>query len=86
MHSSARMGEPAATLPTTGIRSARALDSSATARLGAAGEGDGPGLALSFDDHTCLFQPFQMKVDGGGDFSPMAAPISRTEGDNRAPQ
>ena len=38
--------------------------------VGRGREGDGPGLALSFDDQTCLFQPFQMKVDGGGGLQP----------------
>ena len=80
MHSSARIGEPAATLPTTGIWLAWGSVSSAT------GRGDTPGREMARVLPSALTMtpasssPLRWKWTVEGDLRPTAAPISRTEG------
>ena len=86
MHSSANMGLPAATVPTTGMRSAAGAASSCTG----APSGISPCMGCASVRARPLPAPlvstpsssmcFRWKCTVDGDFSPTASPISRTEG------
>ena len=80
MHSSAKMGEPAATLPTTGIRLARGSISSPTARPAGEARVMARVLPSALTIMPASSSPFRWKWTVEGDFKPTAAPISRTEG------
>ena len=80
MHSSAKMGVPAATLPTMGMRPATASTSSGAWRAGRSTSAMARPLPLPFWMTPSSSMCLRWKCTVEGDFSPTASPISRTEG------
>ena len=78
MHSCAKMGDPAATLPTTGTRSAWPSSSSATGRAPLTVMARVLPSALVMMPFSSM--PFRWKWTVEGDLSPTCSPISRTDG------